>query len=523
MLNTLQAAWSKGCALIPRSLAGGAVVGVLAAGLWLTGCAAGGGSRRAAPYRSLAVTLDGDIAEWPGDAAVTADERYLYLRFTVEGEQFTLQSAPQSVVLYLDVDASPATGFVPVDGPMKNYGLDLRVRFSPAGANGKPSNGVVLERMNPDGSATALPVADFELQVAPTYASSWYELRLTRTPADLGGLPEKGLFSSAAIAPVGPHEPLGRLSRLQGLAGVLSATGELDAWADPFAIDRLGPAGVNREPRGGLPPEKPVGAFRVMTYNVERGHPMESPATFGRIFTALKPDVIFVQEWDAGETDDLAGWFRAYATSSEEWHVVKPPGPSSKGGGVAVISRWKLEEAMPPVMIGDRATRFAAAWVDAPGGAVLLGSGHLKCCGTKGSSEDQRRMAEAKAINASLARALEGRPGSGVVIGGDMNLVGTRPPLDLLRAGLDADGSDLDVADAPVLGDAQYATWRDTGTPFTPGRLDYLMYSDSRLKAVHAFVFDTGRLSDETLARLGLDRTDAMGSDHLPVVLDLAP
>ena len=66
-------------------------------------------------------------------------------------------------------------------------------------------------------------------------------------------------------------------------------------------------------------------------------------------------------------------------------------------------------------------------------------------------------------------------------------------------------------------------TWYDAGNTYTPGRLDYLLYSDSVAEAANSFVLDTSKLSEAALARLGLDATDTAASDHLPVVLDVKP
>jgi hypothetical protein len=66
-------------------------------------------------------------------------------------------------------------------------------------------------------------------------------------------------------------------------------------------------------------------------------------------------------------------------------------------------------------------------------------------------------------------------------------------------------------------------TWRDDSAGFPPGRLDYIVYSGSSASAVNALVLDTTRLSEKALAKLGLDRTDTGGTDHLPVIVDLVP
>lgn len=41
--------------------------------------------------------------------------------------------------------------------------------------------------------------------------------------------------------------------------------------------------------------------------------------------------------------------------------------------------------------------------------------------------------------------------------------------------------------------------------------------------ATGAFVLDTSRLGERSLARLGMDSTDTDASDHKPVVVDLVP
>jgi endonuclease/exonuclease/phosphatase family metal-dependent hydrolase len=180
----------------------------------------------------------------------------------------------------------------------------------------------------------------------------------------------------------------------------------------------------------------------------------------------------------------------------------------------------------PNPLNAENALRFVSGLVQTPQGPLAVGSTHLKCCGTKESKEDRARMAEATAIAGMLATALGQGPGSqawGVVIGGDLNLVGSRPPLEAIAQGADLDGSELLVAEPMRLGDHAMYTWYDAGNAYTPGRLDYLLYSDAVAEAVNSFVLDTSVMSEAALARLGLDAGDTASSDHLPVVLDVRP
>ncbi|MBZ0171268.1 MAG: hypothetical protein K8E66_02710, partial [Phycisphaerales bacterium] len=105
--------------------------------------------------------------------------------------------------------------------------------------------------------------------------------------------------------------------------------------------------------------------------------------------------------------------------------------------------------------------------------------------------------------------------------GGDLNLVGSRGPLDLLLSGLAGNGGDLVTVDTPVLGSDAWYTWRDDQSTFGPGRLDWLLVGDARV--VQAFSLDTRVRDPGVIAGWGLRPDDSAVSDHLPVVVDLRP
>ena len=103
----------------------------------------------------------------------------------------------------------------------------------------------------------------------------------------------------------------------------------------------------------------------------------------------------------------------------------------------------------------------------------------------------------------------------------DLNLVGSRRPLERLTAGLDAGGGDLEVAEAYRLTDRSQTTWRQPGQSFTPGRLDFQLYSGAFLTVDRAFPFSVGDLTATLAEQLGVQSGDAEGtSDHLPVIVD---
>lgn len=454
------------------------------------------------------ILLDGDTGEWPADAAAMIDDHAIYVRFSVQGNALTLQAAPRTVSILLDVDADKSTGRTSDLDPLDTLGVDLELQFSPLKNGGGQGRGAELFAIDQAGKRQSLSAADFDVVAAPTYAAPWYEVRISRTPGTPGGLPKKGLLTSGKV---------------RGMITTLDAKGEIDAFSDPFEADAGAVCKGGRSLINVEPPAKEKDAIRVVAFNVLASSPVKKPQPFQRIFQVLDPDVVLVEEWEEGDAATIAGWFTALVGSGESWHAVKAPGDRATGGGVAIVTRLPIESLTDPVTLpGDKhkPVRFVGALVRTAHGDLALGTTHLKCCGTAGSPEDQQRMDEARAINAAFGGAAAKHPGAARIITGDLNLVGARPPLDLLRAGLDPDKSDLQIATPRLWGDVTLTTWRDPKTGFTPGRLDYVLYSASRLDVVRSFTFDANLLTDEALARTGMDRADSDASDHLPVVVD---
>lgn len=233
---------------------------------------------------------------------------------------------------------------------------------------------------------------------------------------------------------------------------------------------------------------------------------------------AIDPDVILFQEWFNTPEQVIQNWFDANLGTG--WTVVAP----HANEGVAVATRLPITQIVPDLLDvpgGRPNSRFIGAMIDTPIGPFFGASIHLKCCGGANSAEDTRRNAEATSINATVASVLSANPGASVVVAGDYNLVGTRTPLDILRAGLAADGSDLTPAPTITLGDDTAVTWVDEKSRFSPGRLDWAVVDTSRTNILRSFTLDTRRLSEASLKALGLHADDSKASDHLPIVVDL--
>lgn len=445
------------------------------------------------------ITLDGDISEWPKHTAVTADSQYLYFRVKIEGEARTLQAMPTTLALWLDTDSSEATGQTPPSPRAAgSMGVDVEVEFSPRRRDGTAGNGAEVRLVSSDGSRVRVPHGQSGLAFLPTFAAEWYEVRIRR---DMQGAP--GLASAGTAS---------------GLFVLFDERGEIEGWSDPFAV-QLAEAATAPALSDETIPAKEAGSIRIMSYNVLRDSPQAHPEVFGRIIQAIDPDVVLFQEWYQGSPEDVASWMTMQVPSETPWRAIR-----GDGAGVVIAARHPIAPLGPGHIVApgsDAPVRMVAATVYTPVGQFAVANVHLKCCGTKDSPEDVRRLAEANAINTVLRSALSEADVPGRVIGGDFNLVGSLPPLEVLSVGLDRDGSELEVVEAYGLGEGSQLTWRDPESAFTPGRLDYVLAGEAGVEIVQSFVLDTERLTDRALARIGLDRQDSRVSDHLPVVVDL--
>jgi endonuclease/exonuclease/phosphatase family metal-dependent hydrolase len=476
----------------------------------------------------------------------TADADSLAFRFS-PGRIATLQASDETTRLVFDFDNDPGTG-KRLQGPPEvgTLGVDLEILFSPPLSElppdaaqriinrriqrGEPASpftsGVTVLRHGPGGVVTRHNHADAGFLSGPTYAADWFEARLDRhAPAMRGTGLDRG----------GPG---------RGIVLITDGAGGVIRYSDPFAFILPEPAPARAPAMVGIPPQAP-GTIRVVSMNVLRGKPLTEPAPFARLIAALRPDVLLLQEADEMGVDTLTSWLAGYVGPLEgkhEWTAGVQSLSGSVGAwaavsmpdsGVAIATPHLIAESYAaPVRVADpaggrdRDARAVFALVSTPLGDVLACSTHLKCCGSAGSPEDLLRHAEADAINARFADLdayIAGDTGRAIrarVIGGDINLVGTRGPLERLGAGLAPRGGDLTPVYTPVLGkDAAY-TWRDDRSDFAPGRLDWLL---SEARVVQSFALDTRRIDPAVLAEHGLEPGDSAVSDHLPIVVDLRP
>ncbi len=347
---------------------------------------------------------------------------------------------------------------------------------------------------------------DIGLLQAPTVSSSRFEVSFLRTTRDGAPVVPDGTAEFALV----DRGPAGdRLPDVGSCPVGLSDSPEPEP--GPVALEKRSPDHI-----------------RILTWNVRFDGLFSRPAPFLRVLRAIDPDVICFQEvWS--HTARQAADQVSLAIPDAVWH-----GAHTTEG--LIVSRFPFLESQSI----DEAGNYWAL-VDLPDDAygvdLSVVSAHPPCC-----EQEERRQEQLDAVAAWL-RELK-RPGgrdvpfgTPTVVAGDMNLVGGSEQLATLLQGRikdeerhgpsfrpDWDETSLRDADPRHAGGRVNYTWRGPEGPFSPGKLDYVVYSDSVLEQGNAFVLATERLSSDVLERYGLRASDTVeASDHLPVVVDLIP
>ena len=457
---------------------------------WLGGCTT---SLEHAPCPTI--IIDGEFNDWAttpeaGDLVAISNGRRLWIRLRLDAEPVSLQNLDAPWTLELDFD-DPETD-------------DMRIDFSPS-QSGRGVDFRSIRNGNPiDGSPY-----DVGFLFAPTIASADFEMML-EAPCRTGGT----------------------ITLRTGTENT-----SLQTRFTPRPSDR-----AVRTPRSIPPPAPDV--IRVVSWNVLYGRLLHDQERSARILTALQPDILLLQELEDGQTPRHVAEFLNTTLGREPspWNVTASPigsglrSMAASRGGMQMGDDEPIRLARTP----DRFLRAAIIGTPVPGHGMLLASSvHLKCCGGPGDDSDMERIAEAMAlVNAiegivnrsdqqdrAFARSTDGartvdRGITGVIIGGDLNLVGSRVPLEVLESARTRRG-DMKAADLLHLDGSSNATWSDASSSFTPGRLDYVLYSTGTLEFDHGFILDSRRMETVDATATGLKPHDTMLSDHAPLVLDV--
>lgn len=426
-------------------------------------------------------------AIWAAD-----DQDHLYLRFEV-GCNLVAQSG-NDLAVYIDGDDNPATGF-----PISGMGAELRWTF-----------GDREGRFFHESYWTAIGWVDIGLVSGPTHSGWQFEVAIDRDAEPDG---THALFTSSVIRFL--------LHDLEGSGDWAPDAGTTIEYAfDQGSLDPLETIDLENTA---------AGALRLVTYNVlfDGLFDYSKQPAFERILQALDPDIIAFQEiYDHNATETrlvieefLGGEWMARQVSDK-----------------VLLTRGTIQEYWS--IAGGRAGAFRLSPFGAFENDLLVINAHLSCC-----DNDPARQEQVDAIMAFVRDAKT--PGgeidltdeNPIIITGDMNFVGLFRQLETLLTGdIEDEGTygpdfapDWDDSDLYDLVSRQPAaamgyTWYKETSSYSPGRLDFIIYTDSNVSSEKDLLLQTSLLPPSFLDQYGLESDDTdVASDHLPGFSDLLP
>lgn len=294
-----------------------------------------------------------------------------------------------------------------------------------------------------------------------------------------------------------------------------------------------------------VPPVEPIliqkedsSLLRLMTYNIQNDFEneiggLDDPERIPgleRIFKAVSPEIITINEcWNT--TVSTAQNFLNTNLPLENgygWYANKIDGSNITASSYPIVQSWLVHPNR----------KITANLIDLPEkykDDILVINAHFKCC-----DDDETRQLEADAFASFILDAKT--PGGRIdlpenipfVLMGDLNLVGLSQQLKTLIEGdiqdsvnfglpasLDWDNSNLEDLISCQTDKRMAYTWRNDYSSYLPGRLDFMIFSNSVMGANKAFTLQTEVMSEERLQIYGLQLMDTRNSsDHFPKVTD---
>jgi endonuclease/exonuclease/phosphatase family metal-dependent hydrolase len=421
---------------------------------------------------------------------IANDDNFLFINLEFIQNEILMQDW-NDIHLFIDADADSETGH-----PVYGIGAELDWCFGCRSGQYYFMDGITEIYQN-----------DLTLRIAPTITGGEFEFALSRisnvltmdqthTPTTI-----KIVFQGSGVNPdIFPNEPGG-------------IEYEFDFTPVP--------------PPEPIPLEKnDSDHVRILSYNVWSDglfNPGRQPR-FERIIKALEPDIMGFQEADGDH--DIEGLFE-YWLPGINWHV------SNEWNGNYVVSRY------PILYQGNQSWKSMGVLLDTEeelGTQLFFINSHFSCCGANENRQEQvdELMGFLRDLkNGSGPFTLE--YGTPIVHVGDFNLVGYRQQLETLTDGDIVDEASYGIDFSPDWDNSPLTdlfsrhthirmgyTWRYDGSEFNPGKLDYILYTDSVLEPEKHFVLNTMAMSEEDLAFYDLEMEDTnIASDHLPRIMDI--
>ena len=409
---------------------------------------------------------------------MTDDDKYIY--FYIEtGKELSIQNS-EGLKIYIDADNDYTTG-----EEKNRLGSELIWNFEEKKGRFVGS------------STTGIKHPDLDLYIAPTVTSDRFEFLISKSIKHLG----KPVFINKTIGVALKNSS----DRIPDKNDVIEYKFKNNA-RNYDKVELNEPAGTD---------------IRLMSYNVLFDNPFKDELyePFSRIINAVDADIIGFQEiYDHSAQETLE--FVSEITN-EEWFTAKAE------PDLVVLSKFSIID----VFEIDGSGAFLIDLPETLGEEFLLINAHLKCC----NNDHIRRKQVNKIMKyiSVLKNRNKLRPFTPIFIAGDMNFVGDyRQVLTLLEGQLEEKTDERVEPDwnstaftdiyAPVPNMPVKFTWNDPESNYSPGRLDYVIYSDDVADILNKFVLFTPTIKEDELREHNLFTDDAVQvSDHFPVVVDI--
>ena len=205
-----------------------------------------------------------------------------------------------------------------------------------------------------------------------------------------------------------------------------------------------------------------------------------------------------------------------------------------RDSGNVVVSRFPILQSWE-IYPGSRLTGVLVDLRPQFDSDLLVIANHWSCCSADANRQDQADafvefLRDAKTPGGTITLT-DGTP---MVAAGDFNLVGLAQQLTTLLTGDIQDEGQFGPDAAPDWNNLPLVfpptrhlearvgwTWRNDGSSFYPGVLDWIFYGASDLTLGNHFILDSRMLSPTTLSALGMSSGDSpLASDHSPRVAD---
>jgi len=448
-----------------------------------------------ATFTDTAESISGiDILEMQ----VTNDAEFLYIKVVTDTEfDLTTNLVQQDLMLFIDTDNNPTTGYQIQNGYGSELGINFKERFAYYNVS-PPSN---------------VSFSDIRLIPAPTVTSNQFEIAIARSVIPDGINP---LFTSSTIRIL--FRDSNSNDSMPNVDEVFYYTFDDTPVADIEFIE------IEKED---------TNLIRIVAYNTLFSGLIDANRVnyFESIIKVLNPDIIGFSECGSTSSSHVKTLLDDWLPlgTSQGWYVTK-----DASGDLITASRWQFLQQWNSLY------RQFPVLIDLPANYntnLLFTNSHLRCCGANYERQEQvdeyvSFMLDAMANGGEISLP-ENTP---FVYAGDLNLVGFAQQLTTLITGAiqntaaygtggpyDWDSTSVTDQICRQTDKRMAYTWRDDGSSFPDGRLDFMLYSDAVMTAEKSFTLQTEVMNTDRLQQYGFYQFDtSTASDHFPIVTDFS-